>query len=105
MSDDNTKSILLVKKSDSKKGSLWNTLTHRRIIKQHGGMDIPENDLHAIHKYESPIPTPQTTSEEANAVLSDLEKEIQQLKIRDNQPRFSQNPDPKNTEDPFDYED
>jgi hypothetical protein len=80
MSDDGTKPILFVKKKDSKKGSLWNTLTNRRIIKQHGGFDIPEGDLHAITKYHSPIEKPAESSKETNETLSDLEKEIRQLK-------------------------
>src|SRR5579862_1412975 len=80
MSDDDTKPILFVKKKDSKKGSLWNKLTNRRIIKQHGGFDIPEGDLHAITKYENPIEKPAESSEETNETLSELEKEIKQLK-------------------------
>jgi hypothetical protein len=79
-----TKTPLFVKKDDSKKGSLWNDFANRRIIKQHGGFDIPEDDLHAIHKYADPIQTPTTTPEETNATLSDLEKEIKQLKEKEN---------------------
>lgn len=80
MSDDKTKSVIFVKKADSKKGSLWNVMTNRRIIKQHGGFDIPENDLHAIPKYQSPLEKQPETEEENNETLSDLEKEIKQLK-------------------------
>ncbi|HWY78970.1 MAG TPA: hypothetical protein VNW29_01290 [Candidatus Sulfotelmatobacter sp.] len=83
MSDAVTKPVLLVKKADAKKGSLWNQLTNKRIIKQHGGFDIPEGDLHAIPKYENPVYQQQETSEATNAMLSDLEKEIQQLKEKD----------------------
>ncbi len=90
VSDDAAKPVLLVKKSDSNKGSLWNTLTNRRIIKQHGGFDIPKDDLHAIPKYENPVHTPQASLEETNSTLSDLEKEIQQLKEKDNQKAFQQ---------------
>ena len=85
MSDDGTKPILLVKKKDSKKGSLWNKLTNRRIVKQHGGFDIPEGDLHAIPKYESPVDKPILSSEETKEALSDLEKEIRQLKEKNEQ--------------------
>lgn len=80
-----TKTPLLVKKSDSKKGSLWHDFAHSRIIKQHGGDEIPEGDLHAIHKPENPVLGQKSTPEETNAVLSDLEKEIQELKQKDNQ--------------------
>lgn len=82
MSDDDTKSILLVKKADSKKGSFWNKLTTKRIIKQHGGFDIPEGDNHAIPKYESPVDRPDLSSEETKEALNDLEKEIKELKER-----------------------
>ena len=80
MSDDKTKPVIFVKKSESKKGSLWNIMTNRRIIRQHGGFDIPENDLHAIPKYHSPIERLPESKEETNEVLSDLEQEIKQLK-------------------------
>ena len=56
MADNSTKSILLVKKSDAKKGSLWHEFANKRIIKQHGGYDIPEGDLHAIPKIQNPKP-------------------------------------------------
>lgn len=85
---DKTKPVLLVKKADSKKGSLWNTLTNRRIIKQHGGFDIPEGDLHAIKKYDDPISSPQANPQETQEVLSDLEKEIQQLKNKDDKNNY-----------------
>ncbi len=85
MGDDMTKPRLLVKKNDARKGSLWNQLTNKRIIKQHGGFDIPEGDLHAIQKYENPLLPEQTSPEEINSALSHLEKEIQQLKEKDNE--------------------
>ncbi|HVA97005.1 MAG TPA: hypothetical protein VND99_05095 [Candidatus Acidoferrales bacterium] len=75
-----TKPILLVKKSDSKKGSLWNDLTNNRIIKQHGGLDIPEGDLHAIKRFDGPVIIPETSPEETKEALSHLEEEIQSLK-------------------------
>ncbi len=78
-----TKTPLLVKKDDSKKGSLWHDFANRRIIKQHGGYDIPDDDLHAVHKYVSPIHPPQLSKEETNATLSDLEKEIELLKKKE----------------------
>ena len=80
MSDDPTKPAIFVKKAESKKGSLWNKLTNGRIIKQHGGFDIPEGDNHAIPKYHSPIEKPAEPSEETNETLSELEKEIKALK-------------------------
>lgn len=83
MDSDKTKSVIFVKKSDSKKGSLWNTLTNRRIIRQHGGFDIPENDLHAIHKYHSPLEAPPESEKENNETLSGIEQEIKQLKDKD----------------------
>ena len=91
MSDDANKSVLFVKKSDSKKGSLWNKLTNRRIIKQHGGFDIPEGDLHAIPKYHSPVEKEEASEEETKEALYDIEKEIKQLKEKDRntkQPQF-----------------
>jgi len=83
MSDDAKKPILLVKKGDSKKGSLWNSLTNKRIIKQHGGFDIPEGDLHAIQKLSSPLDDQRTSPEETKVALSEIEKEIQHLKEKD----------------------
>ncbi len=83
MNDDKTKSILLVKKSDSKKGSLWHILANKRIIKQHGGFDIPEDDLHAIPQYHSPVEKTPDAAEDTNETLTDIEKEIQQLKKHD----------------------
>lgn len=83
MSDDTNKSVLFVKKADAKKGSLWNNLTNKRIVKQHGGFDIPEGDLHAIPKYHSPLEEKQASPEETKEALSDLEKEIKQLKEKD----------------------
>jgi hypothetical protein len=90
MSEDKTKPVLLVKKADSKKGSLWNTLTNQRIIKQHGGFDIPEDDLHAIHKYSSPLVIPHESEEETKETLSELEQEIKQLKDNEDPNRQSQ---------------
>lgn len=82
----NTKSPLLVKKDEAKKGVLWHELANKRIIKQHGGFDIPEGDRHAVHKFVSPVHFQEHSSEETQEVLSDLEKEIQQLKARERQP-------------------
>lgn len=84
MSDDKTKPVLFVKKSESKKGRLWNVMTNRRIIKQHGGYDIPENDLHAIPKYHSPLEKPPESEDENNETLIDIEQEIKQLKNKNN---------------------
>jgi hypothetical protein len=83
MSDDKSKPVLLVKKADAKKGSLWNDVANKRIIKQHGGFDIPENDNHAIPKYHSPVEESAISSEETKETLTELEKEIQQLKEKD----------------------
>lgn len=83
VSDNNIKPIIFVKKEDAKKASLWNKLTNGRIIKQHGGFDIPEGDLHAIEKYQSPVEGKEANPQESQEVLSDLEKEIQQLKEKD----------------------
>jgi NAD(P)H-dependent FMN reductase len=83
MSDDTNKPVLFVKKADSKKGSLWNKLTNRRIIKQHGGFDIPEGDNHAIPKYHSPLDEKQASPEETKETLTELEKEIRELKEKD----------------------
>src|ERR1700722_2027361 len=82
-----TKTPLLVKKSESKKGSLWHDFANRRIIKQHGGFDIPDDDLHAVHKFVSPTLSTQATPEEVSAVLSDIEKEIETLKEKESQSR------------------
>ncbi len=98
MSDKATKTPLLVKKSDSKKGSLWHDFATRRIIKQHGGFDIPEDDLHAVHKYVSPIHSQQISHDETNAVLSDIEKEIQDLKEKE-KPDFMRSTPPKDFEE------
>ncbi len=83
MSDDPQKNILLVKKGDVKKASLWSKLTNTRIVKQHGGLDIPEGDLHAIPKYDNPVLGKESSPEETKEVLTDLEKEIQLLKEKD----------------------
>jgi hypothetical protein len=74
------KSLLFVKKSDAKKGKLWNKMADERIIKQHGGYDIPEDDLHAVKRPSDPVMFPKATPEETNEALSEIEKEIQQLK-------------------------
>ena len=81
--DDPSKPVLLIKKADAKKGSLWHTFANKRIIKQHGGFDIPEGDLHAIQKYHSPIEQSTQSPEETNATLSDIEKEIKKLKDKE----------------------
>ena len=78
-----TKTPLLVRRSDSKKGSLWHDFAHRRIIRQHGGDDIPEGDLHAVQKYESPVNLNTSTPEEIETALKDLKKEIDHLKKDD----------------------
>ena len=90
---DNPKKPLLVKKSDAKKGSLWHEFANRRIIKQHGGFDIPEGDLHAIPKIQTPVDPQLTSSEENKEVLSDIEKEIQHLKEKDHLALSSQHND------------
>ena len=74
------KPYLFVKKSDAKKGKLWNEIADGRVIKQHGGYDIPEDDLHAVKKFTDPVLSQKATPEETNKVLSEIEKEIQQLK-------------------------
>ena len=74
---------IFVKKSESKKAKVWNRLSNDRIIKQHGGYDIPEGDLHAVKKFESPVQFEQQTPEETNEALSDLELEIEGLKQND----------------------
>ena len=78
------KSILFVKKSDAKKGKLWNEIADDRVIKQHGGYDIPEDDLHAVKRQNDPVLFQKATPEETSEALSELEKEIQQLKQKDN---------------------
>lgn len=83
MNNDDTKPMILVKKSDSKKGSLWNKLVNHRIIKQHGGFDIPEDDLHAIPKYRDPLERQEESPDEKNAKLSDIEEQIKRLREKD----------------------
>jgi len=85
MSDDANKSVLLIKKDDAKKGSLWSKMTNTRIVKQHGGFDIPEGDLHAVPKYHSPVDNKESSQEETKEVLSGLEEEIQKLKDKEKQ--------------------
>jgi hypothetical protein len=92
MSNSATKTPLLVKKAESKKGSLWHDFANRRIIKQHGGFDIPDDDLHAVHKFVGPILSTQATTEETTAVLSDIQKAIENLKEKENQSRIPSNP-------------
>ena len=75
--------ITLQLKNDVKKASLWSKLTNKRIVKQHGGFDIPEGDLHAIPKYHNPLAEKMASPEETKEVLTDLEKEIQRLKEQD----------------------
>jgi hypothetical protein len=84
MSNSATKTPILVKKSESKKGSLWHDFANRRIIKQHGGFDIPDDDLHAVHKFVSPVLSIRATQEESDAALSNIEKEIETLKEKEN---------------------
>jgi hypothetical protein len=78
-----SKPPIFVKKSDSKKGKLWNNLANDRIIKQHGGYDIPEGDLHAVKRFESPVQFEEQTPEETNETLSDLTQEIEGLKQKE----------------------
>lgn len=85
MSNKSTKNPIFVKKSEATKGSLWNKYANKRIIEQHGGFDIPEGDLHAIHKFESPLKSSKISPEEMTTALSDIEKEIKELKEHDNQ--------------------
>lgn len=80
-----TRIPLLVKKSDSTKGSLWHEFSHRRNIRQHGGDEVPEGDLHAVQRFVSPIQPPTTTPEETEETLSYLKKEIEVLKKSDQQ--------------------
>jgi len=81
----NPKPALFVKRSESKKGALWNRLTNDRIIRQHGGYDIPEGDLHAVKKFESPIQFPQASQEETDSALKELADEIEGLKKKSDQ--------------------
>jgi hypothetical protein len=92
MSNSATKTPILVKKSESKKGSLWHDFANRRIIKQHGGFDIPDDDLHAVHKFVGPTLSTQASPEETNAVLSDIQKEIETLKQKEDQSRIPSDP-------------
>lgn len=87
-----TKTPLFVKRTDASNGSLWNDYTNKRIMRQHGGYDIPEGDLHSIQKYQDPVFTPRSTQEETNAALSDIEKEIQQLKEKNGESLTSSKP-------------
>lgn len=87
-----TKTPLLVKKSEAKKGSLWHDFAHKRIIKQHGGLDIPEDDLHAVTKYVSPVPDPTETPEETDQVLSEIELQIKTLQEKEQQQQQNSKP-------------
>lgn len=77
------KPAIFVKKRESKKGELWNELTNDRIIRQHGGFDIPEDDLHAVKKFESPVQIEKASPEETKAALSDLAQEIEGLRQKE----------------------
>jgi hypothetical protein len=81
--NNNTKTPLLLKKDDAKKANIWHDFADMRFRKQHGGYDIPEGDNHAIQKYDSPIQTQQQSPQEVKEVLTELEKEIQQLKDKE----------------------
>jgi hypothetical protein len=102
-----TKIPILVKKSDSKKGSLWHEFSHRRIIRQHGGDEIPEGDLHAVTKYVSPIKPPDNDPKDTEETLSYLQREIEHLKKRDQQKQTQlsqQSKPPEDFEEFFDEE-
>lgn len=103
VSQNAVKPVLLVKKDDAKKGSLWHEVANRRFIKQHGGVDeLPEGDLHAIATYHSPVVAPPTTPEETNAAISDLENQIHHLKEKDHAPYQQNQQTPRNFEELFD---
>ena len=102
-----TKIPILVKKSDSKKGSLWHDFAHRRIIRQHGGEEIPEGDLHAVQKYESPIKPPASDPKETEESLDYIQREIEHLKKYDQQKQTQlsqQSQPPEDFEEFFDEE-
>lgn len=91
------KPLLFVKRSDAKKGSIWNELTNKRIREQHGGAEeLPENDIHAVKKFIGPILIPESSPEETNKALSALEHEINQLKEKEYTPS-SPNTDEEDT--------
>jgi len=79
---DKAKSVLINKKA-SKKGRIWNDIASGRIVKQHGGYEIPEGDLHAIPKYDNPVQAKRASREEIHEALTDLEKEISELKSKE----------------------
>jgi hypothetical protein len=75
------KPLLFVKRSESKKGSLWNELADKRSKEQHGDVDeLPEDDLHAVKKFVVPDLYPEADPEEAEEAVSNLEEEIQKIK-------------------------
>ncbi len=76
-------SVLLVKDKEAKQGDSWLDLARERSIKQHGDTDeLPENDAHAIRKYEDHNLTPRPP-EETKAALSLLEEQIKELQERE----------------------
>jgi hypothetical protein len=79
------KPVIFVKRSDSKKGKLWNDLANKRSIQQHGDVDeLPEDDLHAVKKFFVPELYPTADPEETEEAVSSLEEEIQQLREKGN---------------------
>lgn len=102
-----TKIPLLVKKAESKKGSIWHDFAHRRIIRQHGGDDIPEGDLHAVVKYESPVKPPEVDQKDTDETISYLQREIEHLKKYDEKKQEQlnqQSSPPEDFEEFFDEE-
>ena len=90
MTDTNIKSPIFVKKEEAKKGALWNDVANKRIFKQHGGHEIPDNDAHAIPKYHDPINTgPKQTPEETKSTLDNLEERIKHLQNNEKKPQDS----------------
>lgn len=105
MSDKTTKPPLFVRRSDSKRGSFWHILSNKRIIRQHGGFDIPDDDLHAVPQYHSPVEISQESPEEIKAELSGIEKEINELKEKEERQTTPTKNKKTEDDDPFDYED
>jgi hypothetical protein len=78
------KPLLFVKKSESKKGKLWNELADKRAKEQHGNIDeLPEDDIHAVKRFIVPDLYPKADPEETEDAVSSLKGEIQKLKIKD----------------------
>ncbi|MGH7204299.1 MAG: hypothetical protein ACREHC_07685 [Candidatus Levyibacteriota bacterium] len=96
---------LFVKKSQAKKGDVWNDLANQRIHKQHHGGEIPEGDRHAIPKYRSPLDQNQTSPEETKIVLDDLEMQIKALKEKEKTPAQQAPAQPKPTSSQDDWYD